>query len=136
LVAPLARGKLFAHSCRFLPILSFFASFAAIKKIFQKIILQKCKCALVLDATFVPNLALLGLLSPEVSFGEQAVTHTTRHPAYIAISEALKNIVKVCTKYCYFFLGHGVYFNKKRNEANFESTNFFQYVCNADYCHR
>jgi len=31
---------------------------------------------LVLDATFLPNFTFLGLLSPEIPFGEKAVTHT------------------------------------------------------------
>jgi len=35
---------------------------------------------LVLDATVVPNLTFLGLLSPEISFGE----NPPRHPAYFA----------------------------------------------------
>jgi len=38
---------------------------------------------LVLDATFVPNLTFLGLLSPEILFGEKTVTQTPsliRHP--------------------------------------------------------
>jgi len=30
---------------------------------------------LVLDATFVPNLTFLGLLSPEILFGEKTVSH-------------------------------------------------------------
>jgi len=40
---------------------------------------------LVLDATFMPNLTFLGLLSPEISFGEKPVTHEDRHPAYFTI---------------------------------------------------
>jgi len=42
---------------------------------------------LILDATFVPNLMLSGLLSHEISFGEKTVTHPDNHPAYFAICE-------------------------------------------------
>jgi len=33
----------------------------------------------IIDATFVPNLAFLGLLSPDISFGEKTVTHPDTH---------------------------------------------------------
>jgi len=39
-----------------------------------------------LDATFVPNLTFLGLLSPEISFGEKN-SHPDTHPAYFGIRE-------------------------------------------------
>jgi len=47
---------------------------------------------LVLDATFVPNLTFVGLLSTEVSLGEkQPLTETVRHPAYFAMCYTLRN---------------------------------------------
>jgi len=36
-------------------------------------------------ATFVPNFILLGILRPQILFGEQSPTQTARHPAYFAI---------------------------------------------------
>jgi len=51
----------------------FCKNLATIKKLFQN--LNVC-IILVLDATFVPNLTFLGLLSPDMSFGEKTVTHT------------------------------------------------------------
>jgi len=76
----------------------------------------------------VPKLTLLGLLSLQISFEEKAVTHPDI--AYFAVREAQSNgpFVEVLHKILIFFLGHGVDFNKKRNEANFESTNLFP-VC-------
>jgi len=50
-----------------------FANFTIIIKLFSKT--QSVRIILTLDTTSVPNLTILGLLSPEVSFGEKTVTH-------------------------------------------------------------
>jgi len=55
----------------------FFANFATIKKTFSKN--PRASIILVLDATFLTNLTFLGLLSPEISFGEKT-THPNAHP--------------------------------------------------------
>jgi len=59
-----------------------FAKFATIKNFFQK---SKC---LHHPHTFVPNLTLSGLLSPEILFGEKTVTLPDSHPAYFAVRES------------------------------------------------
>jgi len=54
--------------CSFLLFLAFwrfFANIAAITKTFLNL-----SARIILDATFLPNLMFLGLLSPEISFGE------------------------------------------------------------------
>jgi len=56
------------------------ANFATIKNFSRNL---STHIILVLDATFVPNLTFLGLLSPEISFGEKTVTQIPsffRHP--------------------------------------------------------
>jgi len=57
--------------------LRFFASFARIKFISPKL---KCTHHPCTNATFVPNLTFLGLLSHEMSFVEKTVTHPGIHP--------------------------------------------------------
>jgi len=71
--------------CSFLPIFGvYFANFATINNFFSKNL--SARIILVLDATIVPNLTFLGLLSPEISFGEKnshppTQTHSLfRHP--------------------------------------------------------
>jgi len=61
--------------------LAFFLQILQLKNVLQK---SKCVHHPVLDATFVPNLTFLGLLSPEISFGEK---QSATHPAYFAIRE-------------------------------------------------
>jgi len=65
-----------------------------LKNVFKK---PKPCIILVLDAFFVLNFTFLGLLSPEILFGEKSVTHT----AYSATSEpqcsTLKNILLLHT---------------------------------------
>jgi len=66
--------------CSFLPFLAYlgvFFNFATVKKLFKNLIVH---ISLVLDATFMPNLTFLGLLSSEILFGEKTVTHTDKHP--------------------------------------------------------
>jgi len=68
----------------FWPILAgFLQILPQIKNFFQK---SKCAHILILDANFVPKLTFLGLLSPEISFGEKN-SHPPRHPAYFASCE-------------------------------------------------
>jgi len=55
------------------------AHFATIKKLSKN--LSAC-IILVLYATFVQNLTFLGLLSPEISFGERTVTHPPRESLF------------------------------------------------------
>jgi len=66
-------------------ILAVFVNFAAIKKTFSEN-LRAC-IIFVQDATFVPNLTFLGVLSPEISFEEKTISHPPRQPAYFAIRE-------------------------------------------------
>jgi len=66
--------------CRFLKILP------QLKRLFFKNLSARI---IVQDAIFLPNLTFLGLVNPEISFGEkQSPTVTpTHHPAYFAIRE-------------------------------------------------
>jgi len=57
--------------------LAFFANFATIRKLFSRNL--SARIVHVLDATFMPNLTFLGLLSFEISFGEKN-SHPLRHP--------------------------------------------------------
>jgi len=70
----------------FLAFLRFFANFATVKKLSRNL---SARIILVLEAAFLLNLTFLGLLSPEISFGEKkTVTHNPdSHPAYFAIRE-------------------------------------------------
>jgi len=54
--------------------LFFFANFAKLKT-FCKNLSASIILVLELNATFVPNLTFLGLLSSEISFGEKTATH-------------------------------------------------------------
>jgi len=63
------------------------ANFSTIKKTSSKN-LNVC-VILVLDVTFVPNLTFLGLLSPEISFGEKTYTQTPTHPDTQCISPSV-----------------------------------------------
>jgi len=62
----------------------FWRFFAASKKLSKNL---SARIILVLDATFVPNLTLSGLLRPEISFGEKTVTHLPTHPVHFTIGE-------------------------------------------------
>jgi len=69
----------------------YFANFATqLKNFFRKL---SARIILVLDATFVPNLTFLGILRPEISFGEKmSPTQTSTHPVCLEVREALTNM--------------------------------------------
>jgi len=69
----------------------FLANFAAIKKLFSENL--STRFILVLDATFLPNLTFLGLLSPDISFGEKK--QSPRRPIDFAIRELQCSALRV-----------------------------------------
>jgi len=72
----------------------------------------------VLDATFVPRSMNLGLLSPEILLGEEAVTQTPTYPAYFVICEpqvpCTKQKTSQTTKRCIQVL---LFFERKRPDG-------------------
>jgi len=87
--------------------LCFFLQILPQQKTFSKI-LSMCIIR-ILDATFVPNLTFLGLLSPEILFGEKTVTQpptetprSFRHlcTSVIHTEELHLQILFICTKSC------------------------------------
>jgi len=73
--------------------------FQPIFRCFWKILLQlksffknlSACIILILDATLVPNLMFLGLLSPEISLGEKLVTHTATQPISQSVNLSAAN---------------------------------------------